>query len=246
MKRFLREAEAPGLQFQLNSCLAVRTNLPARWRSHFEVTYPALTELSQLVPHRTHGCLAKPGPDSIYVGKITDYCCLKPLTFGVMWLITQQQITVRWVYHTSYMPHTIDAYLSCYWCPAFFFSPSCFPVGCSPFFFFFFFFLVFIYFHLFIWLSWVIVAGHGIFHLHCSMWDLIPQPGIKLSPLHWECGVWCAKSESVKSWTLDHQGSPCSPRGPVPGRMHAQGLRVCSLRGLVSGNGGSHGGPGGW
>lgn len=32
----------------------------------------------------------------------------------------------------------------------------------------------------------------------CEMWDLIPQPGLNLSPLYWEC----------KAWRLDHQEVP--------------------------------------
>ena len=42
--------------------------------------------------------------------------------------------------------------------------------------------------------SLIFVAACRIFHcsmqtLSCSMWDLVPWPGIEPGPLHWECGV---------------------------------------------------------
>ena len=48
-----------------------------------------------------------------------------------------------------------------------------------------------IYFYLFIWLHWILVAAGRIFS--CGMWNLVPQPGIKprppalgaWSPSHW-------------------------------------------------------------
>ena len=53
-----------------------------------------------------------------------------------------------------------------------------------------------IYFYLFISLNWVLDVAHGILNflcsmgtLSCRMWDLIPQPGIKPRPLHWQHGV---------------------------------------------------------
>ena len=57
-----------------------------------------------------------------------------------------------------------------------------FSWGCNDLFchcLFFFFFKPF-YFVLFIWLSWVLVEAWGIFS--CSMWDLVPCPGIKPRP----------------------------------------------------------------
>ena len=44
--------------------------------------------------------------------------------------------------------------------------------------------------YLFIWLLWVM--AHRIFNLHCGMWDLVPWPGIKPGPLHWELRVLAA------------------------------------------------------
>ena len=41
--------------------------------------------------------------------------------------------------------------------------------------------------YLFIWLCQVLVATHRIFS--CSMWDLVPWPGIEPRPLHWGHGV---------------------------------------------------------
>ena len=32
----------------------------------------------------------------------------------------------------------------------------------------------------------VLVVALGIFNLSCSVWDLVPRPGTKPSPLHWE------------------------------------------------------------
>ena len=56
-----------------------------------------------------------------------------------------------------------------------------------------------IYFYLFISLTGVLVAAHGIFSflcsmrtLSCSMWDLIPQPGIKPRP------------PALAAWSLSH------------------------------------------
>ena len=59
------------------------------------------------------------------------------------------------------------------------------------------------FFNLFIWLCRVLVVARGNFDLHCrigifscgmwalscSMWDLVPWPGVEPRPLHWECGV---------------------------------------------------------
>ena len=47
--------------------------------------------------------------------------------------------------------------------------------------------ILFVFKNLFIWLCLVFVVAYGIFS--CSVWDLVPQPRIKLGPLHWECGV---------------------------------------------------------
>ena len=206
MERFLRETEAPGLQSQMN-CLAVTTNLPARWRSHFQVTHPALTELSQLVPHRTHGCLAKPGPDSRYVGKITDYCCLKPLTFGVITYPATDNCN-RGIWYFIYASH-YKCIFKLLLMSSFLLQSVLSPSRLQPLLFFFFSTCLFLFIYL-------IVPGHscgtwdppsslqhvGSFsfgiHTHiCCIWDLIPWPGIKLSSLHWECGVWCI--ESAKS-----------------------------------------------
>ena len=49
---------------------------------------------------------------------------------------------------------------------------------------------------LFIWLCQVLVLEHGIFNLHCDMWDLVPWPGVEprspalgaLSLSHWPPG----------------------------------------------------------
>ena len=41
--------------------------------------------------------------------------------------------------------------------------------------------------YLFIWQCLLLVAARGIFS--CSMWDLVPDQGWNLDPLHWECGV---------------------------------------------------------
>ena len=35
---------------------------------------------------------------------------------------------------------------------------------------------------LFIWLHRVLIVTHGIFGLHCSMWDLVPWPGMEPKP----------------------------------------------------------------
>ena len=49
--------------------------------------------------------------------------------------------------------------------------------------------------------------------LHCSMWDLVPWPGIKPGPLH------------LESWPLDYQGSPkdtffnTDPEFPCPSQF---------------------------
>ena len=45
----------------------------------------------------------------------------------------------------------------------------------------------FLFFYFFFGLCWVLPAACGIFS--CGMSDLIPQPGIKPGPMHWECGV---------------------------------------------------------
>ena len=58
-------------------------------------------------------------------------------------------------------------------------------------------FLFFFFFkYLFIWLCQVLIAAHGIFDLcckvwslNCSMWDLIPWPGMEPGPLHCQHGV---------------------------------------------------------
>lgn len=45
------------------------------------------SSLNQSVPtgaSREHSCLAEPCPNCRYVGKITDCCCLKPLSFTVV------------------------------------------------------------------------------------------------------------------------------------------------------------------
>ena len=57
---------------------------------------------------------------------------------------------------------------------------------------------IFLISYLFIWLHRVLVAARRIFDLHCRIWDLIPQPGIKPSP---SC------TGSAESWPLDHQGN---------------------------------------
>ena len=44
------------------------------------------------------------------------------------------------------------------------------------------FFLIFIFIYLFIWLSQVLVTACEVFHLHCSLWDLVPWPGIEPGP----------------------------------------------------------------
>ena len=56
-----------------------------------------------------------------------------------------------------------------------------------------------IYIYLFISLNWVLVVAHGILSflcimgtLSCSMWDLIPQPGIKPRP------------PALAAWSLSH------------------------------------------
>ena len=56
-----------------------------------------------------------------------------------------------------------------------------------------------IYFYLFIWLCQVLVAAFGIFScsiqtLSCSMWDLVPWPGIEPGPR--ALGVW-----NLSHWT---------------------------------------------
>ena len=38
----------------------------------------------------------------------------------------------------------------------------------------FYFLLTNLLFYLFIWLLWLLVVAHGIFNLHCSLWDLDP------------------------------------------------------------------------
>ena len=58
-------------------------------------------------------------------------------------------------------------------------------------------------FNLFIWLHWVLLEACRIFSggkriLNCSMWDLVPRPGIKPVPL----------AMGTQSQPLDHQGSP--------------------------------------
>ena len=42
-------------------------------------------------------------------------------------------------------------------------------------------FLIYFNLILFIWLHWVLVAAQDLY-LHCSMWDLVPLPGIKPGP----------------------------------------------------------------
>lgn len=54
-----------------------------------------------------------------------------------------------------------------------------------------------IFFLIFIWLHQVLVAACWIFNLYfggmetlsCGGWDLVPWPGLKLGPLHWEFAV---------------------------------------------------------
>ena len=60
---------------------------------------------------------------------------------------------------------------------------------------------LFFFFFLFLWLYWGLVAAHGLFNAECrifsyGLWtlscgkrDLVPWPGIKPGPLHWEHGV---------------------------------------------------------
>ena len=69
-----------------------------------------------------------------------------------------------------------------------------------------------IYFYLFTCLHLILVAASRIFS--CSLWDLVPWPGIKWGPLHWENRVLATgptgKSHSQivlmkKKWTLN----PC-------------------------------------
>ena len=48
--------------------------------------------------------------------------------------------------------------------------------------------------NVFIWLHLVCVVAHGIFHcgiqiLSCSVWDLVPDLGWNLGPLHWQHGI---------------------------------------------------------
>ena len=58
--------------------------------------------------------------------------------------------------------------------------------------------------YLLIWLRQVLVVAHGIFNLHCGMWDLsvsagkllvaacgiyFPDQGWNPGPLHWKCRV---------------------------------------------------------
>ena len=38
--------------------------------------------------------------------------------------------------------------------------------------------------------------------LSCGMWDLVPCPGIKPGPLHWECGL-LATGPPGKSWSIN-------------------------------------------
>lgn len=158
------------------------------------MTHPALTELSQLVPHRTHGCLAKPGPDSRYVGKITDYCCLKPLTFGVINYPATDNCNI--IYASHYRCIFKLLLMS-----SFLLQSVLSPGRLQP--------LLLFFFstHLFLFI-YLTVPGHscgtrdlssslqhvgsfsfGIQTHICCIWDLIPRPGIRLSSLHWECGV---------------------------------------------------------
>ena len=53
------------------------------------------------------------------------------------------------------------------------------------------------FFLIFIWLHQVLVAACWIFNLcfggmetlSCGRWDLVPWPGLKLGPLHWEFAI---------------------------------------------------------
>ena len=81
------------------------------------------------------------------------------------------------------------------------------------------FFKTFIFIYLFIWLLQVLVAAHRIFDLpavahgvfscsvqtlSCAMWDRVPWPGIKPSPLHWEGRLLATGPPSGKSLVQLH------------------------------------------
>ena len=55
-----------------------------------------------------------------------------------------------------------------------------------------------IYFYLFIWLCQVLVAAYGIFS--CSMWNLVPRPGVKPRPPAmgtWNLSYWITRDPQV-------------------------------------------------
>ena len=61
------------------------------------------------------------------------------------------------------------------------------------------------------WLHQVLVVAGRIFS--CSMWDLVPRPGIKPSPLHWAC-----RPPRTSPFFRFHQGlhwTTCSPFCPT-------------------------------
>ena len=94
-------------------------------------------------------------------------------------------------------------------------------------------------FYLFIWLYWVLVVACGTFScsmwtLSCGMGDLVPWPGIKSMPLHWEHRI----------LAIDHQGSSwsyCSwwsKKDPltnkiIPINSQREDLSISSLKWLV-------------
>ena len=68
---------------------------------------------------------------------------------------------------------------------------------------------------LFIWLHWVLLAAYGTFGW--VMWDLVPWPGIKPGPLHWELGILAigptGKSPSSPFLTIEfHSDLSCQIR----------------------------------
>ena len=59
----------------------------------------------------------------------------------------------------------------------------------------------------FIWLCQVLVAAHRIFFFFFSygMWDLVPQPGLNPSSLHWEHGVLATGPQGSPSHILEKE-----------------------------------------
>ena len=189
--------------------------------------YPALTELSQLVPHRTHGCLAKPGPDSRYVGEITDYCCLKPLTFGVI----NYPATDNCKMGLSYF-----IYASHYRCifklllmSSFLLQSVLSPGWLQPLLLLFFFSI-----HLFSFI-YLTVPGHS-----CGMWDLpssLQHVGSN-SPTRDQTeppalGVWnlMRKVRECKVMDAGPPGKSLQPKGPSTGSDACTGTRSAHYRG---------------